>query len=62
MPVFSDLEVSHGHVLLLTTPPNLEVVAIAAENSPWGGFFDRWVDGGGSEFGPPFVCGPVAAA
>ncbi len=62
MGVFSDLKVSHGHVFPRTTPPNLEVVAIAAENGPWGGFFDRRIDGGGSEFGPPFVCGSVAAA
>jgi hypothetical protein len=62
MALFSDLKVSHGHVFPHTTPPNLEVVAIAAENGPWGVFFVRWVDGSRSEFGSPSVFGSVAAA
>jgi hypothetical protein len=62
MALFSDLEISHGHVFPHTTPPNLEVVATAAENGPWSGFFDRWVDGSRSEFGSPPVFGSVAAA
>ena len=62
MPAFSDLKAPHGHVFLFTTHPNLEVVATAAENGPWGVFFDRWVDGSRSEFGSPPVFGSVAAA
>jgi hypothetical protein len=62
MGVFSDLKVSHGHVFPYTTPPNLEVIAIAAETASRGGFIDRWVDGSRSEFGSPPVFGSVAAA